>query len=511
MKKYNAVGANIFAGGFSVGVAKHFNVLAHLEHDDYGVEVTQANFKGLPVFEGVDAWPEKANKPVHFLYSNPPCAIWSLAGNRQGRIDWRADPRLQRVRDIFALVERYRPQVWCWESVCQAFERGRAFVEELATEAGKMGYAASYVLVDAQYLRAPMTRKRFFLVLHRVALDWEKHRPDFDAPPLLPRDVLKGVKPDLYDNPRVHQFANTEIGRQMQRVLKATPPGGRLAGTFEELAAKGKLKAIKTDRGTTLGKPSFLAYRLDPDKVCGVLFGDKTFHHVEPRHLALNELGALHGFPKGYDWVSNRHRLDVQRGVLPPVGEWLARVVADGIARGAKAKVGRTLVDFRRAPGTVQNVLALPADVDLDWQPERNVGPSKGARRAGIALPEPPNVRGQPRRNAPDERAAVARASGHKTEIQEKKSSKIKDLPSKKKAIRIKDISTFDWRSVLRGVARGERPRTSGELIRARILEAKLDDEAMAAEVRKLWPGRTTSKSDVAWNRGQLRKAGVIT
>lgn len=48
-------------------------------------------------------------------------------------------------------------------------------------------------------------------------------------------------------------------------------------------------------------------------------------------------------------------------------------------------------------------------------------------------------------------------------------------------------------------------PATSGELIRARIMEHKLTDAQIAAEVRKLFEGRKTSETDVRWNRGQMR------
>ncbi len=59
------------------------------------------------------------------------------------------------------------------------------------------------------------------------------------------------------------------------------------------------------------------------------------------------------------------------------------------------------------------------------------------------------------------------------------------------------------------GFTKDNRPATSGELIRSRIMEQKLTDDAIAAEVRKLWPGRTTAVSDVRWNRSQMQKAGV--
>lgn len=59
------------------------------------------------------------------------------------------------------------------------------------------------------------------------------------------------------------------------------------------------------------------------------------------------------------------------------------------------------------------------------------------------------------------------------------------------------------------GFTKDNKPVTSGELIRARIGEHKMTDDQIAAEVRKLWPGRTTAVSDVRWNRSQMQKAGV--
>jgi hypothetical protein len=238
-----------------------------------------------------------------------------------------------------------------------------------------------------------------------------------------------------------------------------------------------------------VGKPSILSYRLDPAKPSGVIFGDKTFHPTEPRHLAVNELGALHGFPQSWDWVSNAHRLDVQRGVLPPVGAWLAKHVAAAIrANRVVRKPARALVDFRRPPGVVQGVLALPAGVDLDWKPGHPVRPGRGGPRTS---PEARSDR--PAAPGPSQKPKRTPAKG-------KKPRPIRDLGD------VRGVS----RAILAALAKGVRPRTSGELIRARVLEAKLDDDAIAAEVRKLWAGRTTSKSDVNWNRTQLRKAGAL-
>lgn len=508
MKKLKAIGSNIFAGGFTVGVAKHFDVVAHLEHDDYGVEVAKKNFPDLQVFIGTDQWPESLppGKSLDFLFSNPPCAIWSLAANRDGRIDWRKDPRLQRIRDIHALLNRYQPKVWCWESVCQAFERGRPFVEHLVAAAATLGYSASYVLIDAMYLRAPQTRKRFFLVLHRIAIDWERARPDYEAKPITVGDALKGVKPNRFTS----RIADTEVGKQMRKLIAATPPGGRIGRTFEDWAAAGKLTAAKNAKGKIAGKPSFLAYRIDPSAVAGVIFGDKTFHHKEPRHLALNELGAIHGFPPDYDWVGEHHRLDVQRGVLPPVAEWLARNVAAACQKPKPiGKPTRTLVDFRRPPGVIQEVLELPADVDLDWRPGES--PDAAADRRGPGRRVSDKVS---RDNAPADGPGTPGGRGGVAKTAQG------DLPGGRTGARStpEAVSRPDRR------ANGDRPArarwrdpktgaelTSGEFIRARLLERKYSDDQIVAMVLERFAGRRTTVHDVAWNRRKIAAEGGPT
>ncbi len=91
-KKYKlrptAVGIHIYAGGFTVGVKQAgFDVLCHLEIGKYGVASVKANWPALPVHIGEENWPLKdlAKKEVDLLYSNPPCAIFSVAGTLPSR------------------------------------------------------------------------------------------------------------------------------------------------------------------------------------------------------------------------------------------------------------------------------------------------------------------------------------------------------------------------------------------------------------------------------------------
>ena len=524
-KRLTAVGANIFAGGFTLGVSKYFDVLAHLEHDDYGVAVARANFPNLKIFTSLDAWPETANKKIDFLYANPPCAIWSSAGNKIGR-DWTKDPRLQRVRDIFALVERYRPRVWAWESVCRAFERGRPLVEAFVDEAARLGYSASYVLVDAQYLNAPQVRKRFFLVLHRVAVDWERHRPDYAMIPPTVQQTLQGIQPvqewlsprDLKPIDKLPDFTRLE-----QELLKKTRPGEKLRDIYDRLYGSTRLNK-KTGRATS--RPSFMRARLDGNKSAPVLFADMHFHPTEHRYLSMNELGALHGFPPTWNWVSNQHRMTIQRGVLPPVAAWLAGVVAEAVGKDRKiARPSRTLVDFRKPPGIIRAVEKMPAQLDLDWKADAAALEAKQikARRdverfnrdAPRDAPERAGKLRPPKKMTADERDSRARRETrqerekrneetHQAIARAAKRAGSRGLPAA-----LKEAVDYDALPVPKALLRLlPGVITSGELIRAALRFGKFTDEEIAACVRRRFEGRTTSAADVSWNRNQLKKRG---
>lgn len=72
-RKPIAAGCFVFAGGFTIGVRKHFETTLHLEGNNYGVEVARRNLRGLEVVVGAENWPVDRVKGIDFLYGNPPC------------------------------------------------------------------------------------------------------------------------------------------------------------------------------------------------------------------------------------------------------------------------------------------------------------------------------------------------------------------------------------------------------------------------------------------------------
>ena len=65
------------------------------------------------------------------------------------------------------------------------------------------------------------------------------------------------------------------------------------------------------------------------------------------------------------------------------------------------------------------------------------------------------------------------------------------------------------YKNLAAGFNKGKTPDTSGELIRARIVEGKKSVDEIVSEVHKKFKDATTAPSDVYWQRGRLKKEGI--
>ena len=114
----------IFAGCFSLGMrAAGLNVVGQLEHGDFGIATFKNLFPKVPVYTDKHTWPLQRFAGVPFVYANPPCAIWSMAGAsmHQGKTNWLRDPRASCIKDVMDVLKCLRPKVLMWESVTQAW------------------------------------------------------------------------------------------------------------------------------------------------------------------------------------------------------------------------------------------------------------------------------------------------------------------------------------------------------------------------------------------------------
>lgn len=337
MAKPTALGVYIFAGGFTVGVEKHFKVLGHLEDGDFGVQTARLNWPRLPIHTDPATWPLRALRDkVDFIYCNPPCAPWSATGRRatQGYDSWRTDPRIECVRRAFGAFEAIRPRVWVWESVPGAYTAGRPMVDELIAAAAKLGYSATCFLTDAQLHGLPQRRQRFHLVLHNVELT-------FSEPPgkIVPVGrALRGIKPRWWP----------EHGRLMTRLIRNTKPGDGLRETYDRLFPKPRRNA----KGQAIGRPTWMNFRLEADRPAPTLIGaGHAVHPTEHRFIAPEEQAALCAYPRDFKWHGRGGALYAQicRAVTPVIGDYLGSVAARGVKLNRRLrKPQRFVVDFRK-------------------------------------------------------------------------------------------------------------------------------------------------------------------
>ena len=328
---HNAVGCYIFAGGFTLGVSKHMNVLAHFEDGSYGVETFKANFPDVPVWKSPHTWPADKFKGVDLLYGNPPCAAWSVAGAslRRGSNNWFKDERVNCTRRLFALLDTMRPKVWVWESVTQAFTRGRPFVMELTRRAVELGYAVTFLFTSGHYHGIPQPRQRFMMFCHNIELDLHLHD---DWYPITVGMSL-GLKPD---------------GTQECPVWGVPPCDKRLEKLFAATGADQSMRKMHDDIDPeSEWRPAFMMHRLRADGY-GTTFTSMVMHihPTQDRWLADSEVGRLSGYPDDYIW-KGPPRPQMAQAVLPAVGDFVGKRVTAALHQNKPISPGIHKVDHR--------------------------------------------------------------------------------------------------------------------------------------------------------------------
>ncbi len=345
-----ALGVYIFAGGFTLGVRKHFDVIAHWEDGPFGTATVRHNMPEIEIHSNVNAWPVSDERfhRIPLLYGNPPCAPWSAAGHlpkQKIRLaanavsqKYELDPRVECVRRQHALLGQLRPHVWIWESVARAYSTGRPFVDQLTLASQELGYAVTHVLVNGLYAGAPQQRRRFFFVAHDIELP-------FTPPQKLPTTIGEAWAP--YDPEWLreeHPRSKAKMTGTIAEFVHQMRPGqGGHEAFYEWHKGKGTEPMIN-DKGNVTGRPNFLMHRLSREKICGtIVSGTCLIHPEENRFLTVRETQLLSSYPHDYEFVGNDAYGQISKAVLPSVGDWLG-----GIARaGVDANTPITSTDVR--------------------------------------------------------------------------------------------------------------------------------------------------------------------
>jgi site-specific DNA-cytosine methylase len=131
-----------------------------------------------------------------------------------------------------------------------------------------------------------------------------------------------------YRAPKKLDPINPELRGQPAKFLKTVRQGETLRSARERYVAGGSAK-----REREVKKTGFALGRLDPAKPSRAVVGAMLIHPYEDRWCNIQELAHLSGFPRTYQFSGRPDAMagEISRGVLPPVGAWLAGLVATGV------------------------------------------------------------------------------------------------------------------------------------------------------------------------------------
>lgn len=310
--RFSAVGAYIYAGGFTIGMRQWFNVLAHLEDGPFGVATVRHNMPDIEVHEEPDNWPLAAFKNVDVAYCNPPCAPWSTAG-KGGPVA--QDRTIDHMRAL-SLIDALDPTIWVWESVTQAYLGKYNDLSYHVTEIGMdKGYSVYHFLHDVKFMGLPQQRRRLFTILSKVKLEFFLP-PYHDGDLITVGDVLPLVSGDPGIIPRLNP--------RYQATLTRTPQGGNLRKQWMA-------------EGNDAPGPMWMSQRLDENSVSGTQIGTAhLLHPTEHRMLGHRETQVICGYPPDYEFVTDDkagpHFPQIARAVTPPAGCYLGEVLYAGLA-----------------------------------------------------------------------------------------------------------------------------------------------------------------------------------
>ena len=302
MKKFNAVGAYIYAGGFTVGMEKHFQVLAHLEDGEFGVATVQKNMGGLPVFTNPKKWPLRylKSRGCDVCYANPPCAPWSSAGNRSEVTLAQTTDHIQLLR----LMTDLDPTIWVWESVPGAYTGEHDELSQFITnKAIDRGFSVYHFLHDSKFFGLPQQRRRVFTIASKVEIIFPVPRSEL---------VTVGEALQSVENPgEIPAFSY-----KWQSYLPFVGQGERLRTVV--------LKAQDPPA------PGFLIHRAHPDHVSRTLLGGvHVIHPWEDRFIGVNEAKALCGYPADYEFdrAGGDYFQQIAKAVTPVAGNYLGNAL----------------------------------------------------------------------------------------------------------------------------------------------------------------------------------------
>lgn len=317
-----AVGVYVYAGGFSLGVRKHFDIVAHCEDPKpYGEEVIDMNrgdfwcykmpvhpfgyWHGIP--EGID-----------LLYANPPCAPFSNNNVKSYKKDsWRKDPRIACWKNIVDLSRTKDAKCCVIETVPQAYTKAEVLVKATLNS---LPYSYRYLIFhNIALMGSIQNRNRLFIVGSDFPLLLDRH--GFKLPTDTVIDRLDAVTDKAW---------GLKITPKYENIVNASLPGEAMRDAFNRIIPEEQRQYDAA--GRCKGRPSFNIKRLIEDQRVNTLCGFAHIHPYENRYVTVNEYKVMADYPVDYKLPGKCESYGYcSRAVSPVAGEWIARIVKESM------------------------------------------------------------------------------------------------------------------------------------------------------------------------------------
>ena len=311
----DAVGIHVFAGGFSHGVQRVFNVKTHLETHGFGLETAKELCKVNIHNTSAKDWP---HVDASFAFGNPRCTGFSTITS--GYDTSVHGPFAAATIDIVEFMDYCtgRYPIFAWESVQQAISVGRPLLDKLVEQVKEQGYRVAHVLVNSASFGNAQHRKRYFFVAY-------KGNKNFNVdPPTLPEymttvyDAIWHLQDD--DSPTVR------LTPDEKHVVPNLPNGWDMnlfaAYNFDLLPDRYKDAWLLTNSNMPFSLHCIK--RLNWCTKSPTLHSscDRLIHPDKDRPLTIKELATIAGWP--IVPVGKNPMQELAKGVCPCVGEWIA-------------------------------------------------------------------------------------------------------------------------------------------------------------------------------------------
>jgi site-specific DNA-cytosine methylase len=313
-----AIGVCIYAGGFSLGVKKHFEIAAHLEDPQpYGFNVINMNREKY--WGNISIWPYPNWKAINadLLFANPPCAPFSNANTRSFEKDsWRKDPRIKCWHNTASYAIKHDIPFVAIETIPQAYSKAPSMLMEKAEEFAFEGYQCHIFLHNAMFMGSCQNRPRLMFIATKKQL----YLSPYDSEPTTTVEEKLGEGYGLIggDNDFFIRCASKYLN-----LLSAIKPGERMRNTWERVNPQ---PWELNERGQVKGRPTFGVKRLESKKQMNTIVGYSIVHPTENRYLTVKEYQILGDYPPDYNFPKGQNSLSlVARGVSSKVGEWIGK------------------------------------------------------------------------------------------------------------------------------------------------------------------------------------------